>query len=78
MVASIHTLKTNVVLFVAALLGTMLLIYLGVYNMGADALHLRPVYWVMELFLERSMGTHAVDTGISSALTMSLTSIMAN
>lgn len=59
MVTSMHTLKTIVLLFVAVLLGATLFVYSGIYNMGADAPHWRPVFWVMELLRERSIAAHA-------------------
>ena len=59
MSTSNHTLKTIVFLFVAALLGATLFVYSGVYNMGADAPHWRPVFALMELFRDRSIAAHA-------------------
>jgi len=34
-------------------------IYFGVYNIGADAPHTRPVYWAIENLRERSVNVRA-------------------
>ena len=54
-----HTLKTIAYLFVAGLFSAILFIYSGVYDMGADAPHWRPVFALMDLLRERSIVAHA-------------------
>jgi mono/diheme cytochrome c family protein len=38
-----------------------LFVYLGIYNIGADAPHTRPVYWVLDRLRDQSIAVHARD-----------------
>ena len=48
-------LKMLLALTAVAVLGGLGLIYSGVYNMGADDHHYKPVYWALETLRERSI-----------------------
>ncbi len=52
-------LKICWILLLATLLGGGLFVYSGVYNIGADSPHLRPVFALLEMFRERSIIQHA-------------------
>lgn len=56
-----HLPSAPFVAIVAALaaLALALFIYLGVYNIGADAPHTRPVYWVLDRLRDQSIAVHA-------------------
>ncbi len=47
--------KAMLVLSGAGLIGGMLFVYLGVFNVAADDPHTKPVYWLMEAVRERSI-----------------------
>lgn len=49
------TLKTLILLGVIAGVGGLGFLYSGVYNMGADDPHYKPVYWALETLRERSI-----------------------
>jgi mono/diheme cytochrome c family protein len=58
-------------LFVAALLGGIpmvligvaaLAIYAGIYDVAADEPHSQPVFWLMQMVRDRSIAAHAADT----------------
>jgi hypothetical protein len=49
-------------LVVAGFLG--IFVYIGVYDIGADAPHSRPVYWVLERLRDRSIAVRAA--GVSA------------
>lgn len=51
--------KTLVMLGVVAGLGGLGFLYSGVYNMGADDPHYRPVYWALETLRERSIAVRS-------------------
>jgi mono/diheme cytochrome c family protein len=67
-----HPLKPFIFVFCAALLGAILFVYSGVYNMGADAPHWRPVFALLELFRDRSIAAHARGTKIPTLETPEL------
>jgi mono/diheme cytochrome c family protein len=52
-------LKACALLLIAVLLGGSLILYSGVYDIGADTPHLRPVFALMEMFRERAIAAHA-------------------
>jgi mono/diheme cytochrome c family protein len=52
-------LKACALLLITGLLAGSLMVYSGVYDIGADAPHLRPVFAVMEMFRERAIAAHA-------------------
>lgn len=56
-----HSLTTVVVLVVASLLVIGLFIWSGIYNVGADDTHTRPVYSVLQTLRERSIAARAKD-----------------
>jgi mono/diheme cytochrome c family protein len=47
------------VIVVAALFGTTIFIYSGVYDIGADDQHTKPVYWALETLRDRSVAKRA-------------------
>ena len=49
------------VLLVILVAGGLAFVYSGVYNIGADAHHTRPVYALMQVLRERSIDTHSGD-----------------
>jgi mono/diheme cytochrome c family protein len=49
------TLKTMLMLGVVAGLGGVGFLYSGIYNIGADDPHYKPVYWALETLRERSI-----------------------
>lgn len=51
--------KTMLVLGSAGLIGGVLFIYLGIFNVAADDLHTKPVYWLLEAVRERSVAMRA-------------------
>ena len=53
------TLKTLFVVGGLILLGGVVFIYSGVFNVAADDPHSAPVYWLMETVRDRSIATHA-------------------
>lgn len=53
------TLKMLIALGVVAGLGGVGFLYSGVYNMGADDHHYKPVYWALETLRERSIAMRA-------------------
>jgi mono/diheme cytochrome c family protein len=53
------TLKTLMVMGAAAGLGGLGFLYSGIYNMGADDHHIKPVYWALETLREHSIATRA-------------------
>jgi ketosteroid isomerase-like protein len=53
------TLKLLIALGVVAGLGAVGFLYSGVYNMGADDHHYKPVYWALETLRERSIAMRA-------------------
>jgi mono/diheme cytochrome c family protein len=63
--------RTTRRLFVAALLGGIpmvligvaaLAIYAGIYDVAADEPHSQPVFWLMQMVRDRSIAAHATDT----------------
>lgn len=54
-----NLLKTSALVLLASLLGGGLFLYSGVYDIGADAPHSRPVFTLMEMFRERAITAHA-------------------
>ncbi len=54
-----NLLKTSALVLLASLLGAGLFLYSGVYDIGADAPHSRPVFTLMEMFRERAITAHA-------------------
>ena len=42
-----------------SLIGGVLFVYLGVFNVAADDPHTRPMYWLMEMVRERSVAVRA-------------------
>lgn len=53
--------KTAVVLGVMGVLGGMLFLFSGVFPIGADEHHSRPVHWVLETLRERSILAASAD-----------------
>lgn len=53
------TLKTLIVLGTVVLLGGVGFLYSGLYNMGADNHHYKPVYWALETLRERAIAARA-------------------
>ena len=53
------TFKTLLVLGAAGLIGGLLFIYSGVFNVAADDPHTKPFYWLMETVRERSIAVRA-------------------
>ncbi len=53
------TLFALVILVVVAILGAGAFVYSGIYNIGADDHHTKPVYAVMQALRERSIEHHA-------------------
>ncbi len=47
---------------------TGIFVYTGVYNIGADAPHTKPVYWVIENLRDRSIAVRAKDIAVPSTL----------
>lgn len=56
-----NLLRACLLLLVTGLLGGSAILYSGVYDIGADSPHLRPVFALMELFRERAIAAHAKD-----------------
>lgn len=54
-----NKLKLLLGLAAAALLASLAFLYSGLYNVGADDQHLRPVYWALETLRERSIAVRA-------------------
>ncbi|EIM00599.1 DUF4440 domain-containing protein [Rhodanobacter thiooxydans] len=57
---------TLVVLCVVAIAGVGVFVVSGVYNIGADAHHTKPVYALMQALRERSIAHHAKDVVVPS------------
>lgn len=55
------TLTTIVILIVVAALGLGAFVWSGLYDIGADAHHTKPVYALMQTLRERSIAHHAKD-----------------
>lgn len=51
--------KTLLVLGAAGVIGGILFIYLGIFNVAADDPHTKPFYWLMETVRERSIAVRA-------------------
>lgn len=51
--------KTVLVLGAAGVIGGILFIYLGIFNVAADDPHTKPFYWLMETVRERSIAVRA-------------------
>jgi mono/diheme cytochrome c family protein len=64
-------LATTAVLLVAALLAVVLFVWSGVYDMGADAPHWKPVYFLLDKTLDRSVQTRAAGLQVPADLTAS-------
>lgn len=60
------TLKTLIVLGAAAGLGGLGFLYSGIYNMGADDHHFKPVYWGLETLRERSIAARSRKVEVPS------------
>ena len=58
------TFKTLLVLGAAGLIGGLLFIYSGVFNVAADDPHTKPFYWLMETVRERSIAVRARDLAV--------------
>jgi len=56
-----HSMITVVVLAIAALLGAAIFVWSGVYNIGADNVHTKPVYSMLQMLRERSITARAKD-----------------
>jgi len=54
-----HSLTTVVVLALASLLMIGIFVWSGIYNIGADDTHTRPVYSMLEMLRERSIASRA-------------------
>lgn len=54
-----NKLKLLLGLAASALLASLAFLYSGLYNIGADDQHLRPVYWALETLRERSIAVRA-------------------
>ncbi len=54
-----HSMITVVVLAIAALLVTGIFIWSGIYNIGADNAHTKPVYSVLHMLRDRSIAARA-------------------
>ncbi len=54
-----NLLKACALVLIAGLLGGSLFLSSGVYDIGADAPHSRPVFTLMEMFRERAIAAHA-------------------
>ncbi len=52
-------LKILLALFAAGLIGSLLFIYAGAFNVAADAPHLKPFLWLMETVRQRSIAVRA-------------------
>ena len=46
-------------LVVLAAIGVLAVAWSGLYNVGADSPHTRPVYWLLEMARNRSVAAHA-------------------
>lgn len=44
-------------------------VYVGAYDIGADAPHSRPIYWLIEQFRDRSIAVRARDVVVPASLT---------
>ena len=64
-----HSLTTVAVLAVVSLLIIGLFIWSGLYNIGADDTHTRPVYALLQAMRERSIGTRAHKLALPANLT---------
>lgn len=64
-------LATTAVLLVAALLAVVLFVWSGVYDIGADAPHTKPVYFLLDKTLDRSVGTRAARLQVPADLAAS-------
>ena len=56
---------------VAALIGSALagiVLYVGAYDIGADAPHSKPVYWLVEQFRDRSIAVRSRDVSVPANL----------
>jgi mono/diheme cytochrome c family protein len=58
------TLATIVILIVVAILGVGAFVWSGLYNIGADAHHTKPVYALMQTLREHSIAHHAKDIAV--------------
>ena len=58
--------KILLVLGGAGLIGGMLFIYSGIFNVAADDPHTKPFYWLMETVRERSIAVRARDVEVPS------------
>lgn len=58
------TFKILLVLGAAGLIGGLLFIYSGVFNVAADDPHTKPFYWLMETVRERSIAVRARDLAV--------------
>src|SRR5688500_17060300 len=56
-----HSLMTVVVLVVASLLVIGLFVWSGIYDIGADDTHTRPVHSLLQSLRERSIATRAKE-----------------
>src|SRR5205823_13858866 len=55
-------LKTIAVVIVAELIGVAVLVASGVYDISATDQHTKPVYWLIELTMQRSVQLRAHET----------------
>lgn len=54
----------NLLLMLLAVLGAAGFIYMGVYPIGADVPHTKPVYWLLETVRERSISARIGDIAV--------------
>jgi mono/diheme cytochrome c family protein len=64
-------LMTTAVLLVAALLAVVLFVWFGVYDVGADTPHTKPVYFLLDKTVDRSVQTRAARLQLPPDLTAS-------
>jgi mono/diheme cytochrome c family protein len=57
----LHTVVVLAVLIVAMLAGASLFIYWGIYNVSALQQHTRPVYWLLDIAMKRSIHQRAEE-----------------
>lgn len=50
-------------------LGGLGIVYSGLYDVGADSPHTRPVYWLLDTLRDRSVAAHAKDVSAPPDLT---------
>ena len=61
-------LKSIIILLLGGLIGTTAFIYSGVYDIGADAPHYTPTYFLIETLRDRSIAVRASDLEVPTEL----------